>query len=121
MNKYNGCYKARLVLGLLLTLSMVGFSIAEQTLPKHYPDNFHAEGFISSVVLAKQQIILDGIIYSTNISTTAYDKNGSKISLLRLSTGTKVGVEFIRHDKKRWEINKVWILPSNYDVESHAG
>ena len=121
MNKYNFCFKARLILSLLLTISLSGLSYAEQTLPKHYPDSFGAKGFIQSVNLAKQEINMDGVTYSTNIGTIAYDKKGNKTSLLNLSKGTKVGVEFIRHTKKRWEIKKVWILPSNHKVESHAG
>ena len=121
MSKSNYRYLLGLIIGMMLSVGSFGLTYAEQTLPKHYPAQFDAEGFIHSTNLGKQEINLDGIKYSTNISTVAYDRNGKSTSLLSLSKGTKVGVEFIRHEKKMWEINKVWILPSNYKVEPHSG
>ena len=119
MYKINYQYFLRLIIGLALSFSLLGISYAEQTLPKHYPQQFDFDGYVDKVNIAKQTIYISGIPYELNLSSIAYNLKGIKTSLLNLTSKTKVGVQLLPYVKgQKRVVSKIWVLPKNYELDS---
>ena len=118
MNKINYHYSFRVFFGLMLSLSLFGFSYAQQTLPKHYPQYFDLDGYVTEVNITRQVINLNGFPYNMNLETIAYDLKGGKMSLLSLNSKMKVGVKLSPFVKGQPQIVRtIWVLPPNYNLE----
>ena len=119
MNKLSYRYYLRLFVGLMLSFSLFGLTYAGQTLPKHYPQNFDVDGYVTSVNIKSQTINISGYPYGMRLDTTAYGLNGTKISLLSLTSKTKVGIQLFPYVKDQTRaVSKIWVLPSDYELES---
>ncbi len=117
MNTISYRYNFSIVIGLILSLCVVGLVDAKQTLPKHYPTQFDLDGYVDKVDIPKQVIYVSGYPLKMNLETTAYDLKGNKTSLLNLKNRAKVGVQLFPYVKGQERVaNKIWVLPPNYKL-----
>jgi len=119
MNKTNYWYFSRFVAGLILSFSLLGHTVANQALPKHYPQQFDFDGTVDKVDIAKQIINISGNPYDMTLTTIAYDLKGNTTSLLNLNSKTKVGVQLTPYiEGQKRVVSKIWILPANYELDT---
>ncbi len=94
--------------------------VANTKLPKHYPSYMMLSGKITKVLKKSRVIIVDGTAYTLHPVHNIYTKiKGAQATLYNLKPGMKVALEFTTYRGKK-VVNKVWILPKNYPIETYA-
>ncbi len=124
MNIYKFHALKRIIPGFILFLCLfslvqINLSYAELSQPKHYPSKFDIDGYVLKINIASQGININGYPYKMNLETTAYGREGEKISLLNLNNKVKVGVillPFVKGQKRI--VSEIWVLPENYQLRS---
>ena len=91
------------------------------TLPGHYPPSFHVMGFVHSMDTATNTLSLDGVKYKLEVGAKVFAADGQPSTAYKIPKGAKVGVLFEAYVKGPRIVRQIWLLPTNFFVEPHAG
>jgi len=99
---------------ILLTLLAV-LVVNTATAGNKLPEQFDIKGYFGGINVQKQWVNINGILYPTSLSLTAYNSDGSTTSLLSIKSDARIGGFFVKGSDDQNVLNKLWVLPESKD------